>query len=192
MFNKILVNDRLPLVHEIRKNNFDNVKILVEKYKININRNKNSSGNGEKNDNAIFYASTGKKLEILKYLLDHGGNINIKDYLGDTVLHYASYRNELETVKFLLTNGADINIRNNDGQTPLMDASKRCNLTIIKYLIKKGADPLIKDLNGFTAYDIVPIQEEALPIIFYFREKVYGKEYKRKTKKKSGETINFR
>ncbi|KAG7706311.1 hypothetical protein KL914_003206 [Ogataea haglerorum] len=55
-------------------------------------------------------------LDLLKYLVSQGGDINIQDYDGDTPLHHVE---TLEAAKFLVEElKADFQIKNKDGLTP--------------------------------------------------------------------------
>ena len=78
----------------------------------------------------------GDDLEIVKYLLENGADINAKDNYGTTALMKASSNGQLEIVQFLIENGADINIKNNEGKTALDVAATK---EIKKVLRKAGA-----------------------------------------------------
>ncbi|BDI33727.1 hypothetical protein CCAX7_57780 [Capsulimonas corticalis] len=54
---------------------------------------------------------------MLRYLLQHGFEINLKDQDGETPLHVAVDFGCLENVKFLLAHGADVHTRAKDGKT---------------------------------------------------------------------------
>jgi ankyrin repeat protein/predicted RNase H-like HicB family nuclease len=105
-----------------------------------------------------------KIIEIVKYLIDNGANINaqnnlplkgstymkspgIFEYLiklgaiiddrDDFSLIYASEHGLLDIVKFLIKNGVDIN---KYGNKSLIEASKNGHIKIVEYLIKLGVD----------------------------------------------------
>jgi hypothetical protein len=59
---------------------------------------------------AASYAHT----DLLRYLVQKGGNVNIQDNDGDTPLHHVE---DLKTAKLLIELGADWKIRNLEGQT---------------------------------------------------------------------------
>ena len=63
------------------------------------------------------------QLEIVKYLVEQGANINARSSYNTTALMEAAYKGNFEIVKFLVQNGADVNIKNNDNKTAL-DAAK--------------------------------------------------------------------
>lgn len=57
-------------------------------------------------------------LEMLKYIISCGVNVNDAEYSNYTVLHLAAARNNQEFVEFLLANKADATILNSDGKAP--------------------------------------------------------------------------
>ena len=79
---------------------------------------------------------------MLKYLVEHGANINKKEILTETLLHYACKRkngNE-NIVKYLVEHGADINKQNEYGKIPLHYACEYEHENIVKYLVDFGSD----------------------------------------------------
>lgn len=76
----------------------------------------------------IFLAVTGGHLELAKWLLEKGANINQLTKYGDTTLNALigggkpSYW--LEAVEFLMAHGADPTIPNADGDTAIDNAAK--------------------------------------------------------------------
>lgn len=99
--------------------------------------------------------------EKIKLLLDHGVNVNAKDYWGNTVLHNMAKQlpsrngEEIERrVEVLLKSGADVNAKDNFGRTPLhilasgffRDEKEQ----VAKLFIKKGANVNARDKEGNT------------------------------------------
>ncbi|KAF8155121.1 ankyrin repeat-containing domain protein [Mycena galopus ATCC 62051] len=91
-------------------------------------------------------ASSRGDLEMVKYLIEHGADLNI-NHQG-TALKCASSHGKLEVVKFLIEHGADPNINDFAYGTPLHAASQSGELAIVKYLIENGADPNIRMRQG--------------------------------------------
>ena len=81
---------------------------------------------------------------VVKFLVNHGVDINAKDNAGRTALMYVlSLRSECyePMVKCLLSNGADTNIVNNNNVNALVLAlTPPVNENIVNALIEAGAD----------------------------------------------------
>lgn len=75
-------------------------------------------------------------LEVVKYLIENGADINAKDSNGDNLLMIALEYRELDIVKYLLEKGANVNIKNNEGKT-VLDLAR--NEDIKELLRKAGA-----------------------------------------------------
>jgi len=99
----------------------------------------------------LMAASNAGKIEIVKYLVKNGADINLNDEseYGGSALFNASAEGHLEIVKYLVDNGADINLQVTTGSTALMMASD--DIEIVKYLIENGADVNIQNYEGTTA-----------------------------------------
>jgi ankyrin repeat protein len=57
----------------------------------------------------LFLAAGEGKLEVVRYLLDEGADVNAREARGNTALMEAAYFGHVETLKELLLRGADIN-----------------------------------------------------------------------------------
>ena len=79
-------------------------------------------------------------LEVVKYLLENGADIHAQ---GDLALFDASYNGDLEVVKYLIKHGANV-----DGHT-LRAASENGKLEMVKYLVDHGVD--VRDQQGDSA-----------------------------------------
>lgn len=144
------------LTYSALKGDLAKVKQLIEQQGVNVNA-KYAGGT------ALMLASTEGHLEIVKYLISKGADINAKSDKGWTALMAASgEKGHLDVVKYLISKGADINARNDDGRTALMNAATYSgNLEIVKALVEgkggllsvfsKGVDVNAKDDNGETA-----------------------------------------
>jgi len=70
-------------------------------------------------------------IDIVKYLITAGVNINAQDSDKNTALHYAVINDQPEIVALLLKNHAKTDIMDINGQTPLSIAEKNENHNII-------------------------------------------------------------
>ena len=121
---------------------------------------------------ATFYGH----IDIIKYLVECGADIETKDNDGNTPLYSSSYKGRLDVVKYLISVGVDIESKNNYDDTPLHIASVRYHIKIVEYLLSKGADPYIKNKYGDTTVDLYRDKEKILNLIRMVKLKqIYGK-----------------
>lgn len=97
-------------------------------------------------ETALIRASQKGYLEIVKYLISKGANVNLGNF---TALIWASEEGYLEIVKVLVENGADINYQGfmPSSGTALTRASQNGHFEIVKVLVEAGADVNITYLN---------------------------------------------
>jgi cytohesin len=95
--------------------------------------------------------------EVVKYLLEHGANIELGNDLGEKPLMYAARYGHYETVKILLEHEAKVNCRDTFRRTPLHDAAMYSNEEVINLLISYGADVSAKDKD-----DNTPLHQAAM------------------------------
>ena len=93
------------------------------------------------------------KIEKVQSLVEHGTDINSRDYYGRTPLHIASGENHTIDMQVLFGLGAEVNAQDNQGRTPLMCAAADGKNGAAVLLVSRLADWTIKDVNGMTAYD---------------------------------------
>uniref|UniRef100_A0A2C9JMP0 Uncharacterized protein n=1 Tax=Biomphalaria glabrata TaxID=6526 RepID=A0A2C9JMP0_BIOGL len=97
-------------------------------------------------------------VEVLKYLLDKGADINQKDCLGLTALHRAAESHKLDFLEVLLKRGAPVNLKTNVnaddfyGDTPLSLASARYGdlWEVVQLLIASGSDINHRNTSGMS------------------------------------------
>lgn len=116
--------------------------------------------NSKSNGNTILYLSCywEGKMDLIRFIVENGADLNAKNSEGDTVLHFlCKTTGKLDLFNFIIENGADLNIQNNNLETPLI-SMVRCQYNTRKYfnkskiikLLEKGANPNIKDSLGNT------------------------------------------
>lgn len=108
----------------------------------------------DRGESIISKAALYGKLEIVKYLIQCGADVDYTlGYTQYTALHNASINGHLEIVKFLVESGANVNMSSLDRWTPLHIACIKNNQEISRYLILKGANKYKEDVYGKTPID---------------------------------------
>ncbi|KAJ7605035.1 ankyrin repeat-containing domain protein [Mycena polygramma] len=88
---------------------------------------------------ALTQSAVAGNVEICKYLISKGADVNFFEGLQFGVAHPIYYASNLATVQLLLASGADPNIHNAEF-IPLFRAAGTLNLEIIQVLLDGGAD----------------------------------------------------
>ena len=101
-----------------------------------------------------------------KYLIQHGANVNLKNFNGFTALHWAAFTGRTEAVQLLLEHHADIESRTKDGKSPLHIAAYRGHRGFIDFLLSKGADLNTVDAEGLNCLHMAGIGNQAATVEF--------------------------
>lgn len=112
-------------------------------------------------ETALHVAVQHGNLEIVRFLLDKGAKINIKDKEKRTaILMIAdSFADDKRKIaRLLISNGANVDAQNDDNETLLMWACNE-NVEITKILLEAGANPNLKDKDGDTALSMTVSDE---------------------------------
>ncbi|HWR02398.1 MAG TPA: ankyrin repeat domain-containing protein [Humidesulfovibrio sp.] len=95
-----------------------------------------------------------KNVSIIKYLLDHKGDINFPSSNGTTPLMAAARKSDTsdgyDRASLLIDRGARLDAVNDKGETALMLAAGAGNEKLVKLLLDKGADAQKKNGAGET------------------------------------------
>ncbi len=95
-----------------------------------------------------------KNVSIIKYLLDHKGDINFPSPNGTTPLMAAAQKSDhsdgYDRAALLVNKGAKLDAANDKGETALMLAAGVGNEKLVKLLLEKGADAQKKNGAGET------------------------------------------
>ena len=95
----------------------------------------------------LCIASASGEVDIMRWLLDHGADVNARNSWGSTPLFYA--RMHLDAVEVLLEHNADTNAQTFGGRTPLSNAFTSSSregkiVDIVRRLLEHGADTNIR------------------------------------------------
>jgi hypothetical protein len=88
---------------------------------------------------------------VAKLLIDRGGNVDGRDFLGATPLQYASLHGQRSVVELLIRRGAVVNAQSTYGKTALHLAAAAGNKEVVKVLLANGADVRVKNDDHQTA-----------------------------------------
>jgi ankyrin repeat protein len=109
------------------------------------------------NETLLIHAAQKGKLSVVKFLLEHGANINAANESGFTPLMAAIASGHMDVLEELLAHGADIKAMTNDGETALTFAAFTGNIPAIRQLLSKGAD-----INEGGKYAMTPLMAAAI------------------------------
>ena len=134
VFSLAMVNSR-PRVKEQRQRYFAQAAVDGNLHRLRLLHFAGANVNARGNCCMPLYLAAGEgRLEVVRYLLDEGADVNAREQFGDTALTEAVFNGQLAAVKELLFRGAEINAIG-DGGTALDIAINR-NHTAIADLIR--------------------------------------------------------
>ncbi|KAH9015066.1 ankyrin repeat-containing domain protein [Lactarius hengduanensis] len=160
---------RAPLPAALHKGHFG-IANLLRKHGADVDV------RGEYNKTPLYAASCYGRVDIMRWLLDHGANVHSwcgsrPDPMALTSLHVAAHNKELEAVQVLLEHNADVNLRTDEGQTPLhraiiyLDHYPRPRVVgIVQRLLEHGADPSACDHNSTPLHQVSSHFHEELEV----------------------------
>ncbi len=105
----------------------------------------------------LMYASESGRLDMVKYLVEHGADVNAKSFekvTRGTALIYAASNNRVEVVNYLLDHSANIN-----ETTPMDESALHWSVAkgfgeTTELLLKRGIMVDLKNTKGETALDL--------------------------------------
>jgi len=120
-------------IHEVAESgNFIDLKSLIDS---DI---KLVDANGWFGTKPLHYASRSGNLECVKYLVEHGADVNAKGIVNKTTPIFEASTDEV--AKFLHTNGASLDVISDSGRVPLDYAIQGKHVEVVNYLVKSGVD----------------------------------------------------
>ena len=85
----------------------------------------------------LHTAALNGRLEVAKFLISKGANVNALTKYLDTPLHFAVAQGHADVARLLLERGADLHAKNDDGDTPLDLAEKSRDQEMIAVFEKR-------------------------------------------------------
>lgn len=98
----------------------------------------------------LHTAARGGHLEVIKFLIANGADVNARRKDGESALSEAVFNGHIDAARFLIASGANINNVGAEGHTPLHWTALHGNVDATTLLIERGADATIKDEDGKT------------------------------------------
>ncbi|TAD71545.1 MAG: ankyrin repeat domain-containing protein [Sphingomonadales bacterium] len=108
-------------------------------------------------DTGLHIAVARSDLLWVRFLLQRGGDPNIRNKKGLTPLQFATALGFTDGVEALIKGGASINVADQTGETPLIAAVHARNVPLVRLLLEKGADPDRNDNSGRSARNYVEL-----------------------------------
>ena len=99
---------------------------------------------------ALHSASFEGHLQVVRHLLRHGVDVNIRNSENDTPLLLASWQGHRDVVQYLLNHGADLDLRNKWLELPLTLAAYYGHVDVVRLLLEHNADVNSQDEDGYT------------------------------------------
>jgi hypothetical protein len=82
----------------------------------------------------LAYACLEGHVDVARYLIEHGADVNGRAVNGATPLMLAARSGQIEIAKLLIDKGADIDARNDSGLTAMVWAAQSGNTNIVELL----------------------------------------------------------
>lgn len=120
-----------------------------------------------------------------RFLLQKGGNPNLRDVRGSTPLLVAVSNGHADLVSVFVAAKANVNQGNDSGETPLIKAVQRRDLVMVRELIAAGADPDQADSLAGKSARIYANEDTRTPAL----AKIFADIPKRERRAVSGPTL---
>ncbi|MDE0637541.1 MAG: ankyrin repeat domain-containing protein [Candidatus Poribacteria bacterium] len=109
----------------------------------------------------FMWAYFERNVDIAKYLIEQGGNVNHDAFSEGVLLSFAARDGELRFCEYLIDVGADVNhAMPKGGETPLHNAAEANQLSAIDMLIEHGAEVNQRSKSGESELEFGPMDGE--------------------------------
>jgi serine/threonine-protein phosphatase 6 regulatory ankyrin repeat subunit B len=150
----------LGIFNAIENNRIEDIKEWLTSYSEDINKISENNWYSFTGLTPLTWAVIVGRTNIVRFLIEHGADINIKDGSGLSALSWSIIMGYPSVTKLLIEHGADLNAKDDHGKTVLMIAmlcfgkgivELNYETEIAKHLIEHGADLNARDDYGRTA-----------------------------------------
>lgn len=122
-------------------------------------------GNAADKKYLLSYAANYGRGSIVRYLVEHGADIECVNSESSTPLHCAAESGHSAIVTYLIDQGADIKKKGWCGHTILHAAAEHCNIATVRLLLDKGADVNATDDAKKTALHLATNNKDEKEIV---------------------------
>ncbi len=137
VFSLAIMNS-LPRVKEQRQRSFAQATMDGNVWRMQLLHFAGANVNARVNSGLPLFLAAGEgRLDVVRYLLDEGADVNARENRGSTALIEAAYGGHIEVIKELLLRGAEINAIGEQG-TALDVAISRNNTPVVELLRHRG------------------------------------------------------
>ena len=115
----------------------------------------------EYKDLSLFHLAVAwcSDVEVLKYLVSQGADVQKTRGSNKTSLHIAALHNSVEVLQYLISQDADVNaVEQHWNRSPLHYACEKNSWDVAQYLISQGADVHARDCEGYTPLHIAAME----------------------------------
>lgn len=113
----------------------------------------------------LVVASHLGEVGTVKWLLEHGAPVNVKDQDGFTPLMWAAFKGDVDTVKVLLNGGADADLKDRKGWTATMFAASQSRTEVLEALLTKKPDLNAVNQEGQNALGIARLKNQTGAVV---------------------------
>jgi tetratricopeptide (TPR) repeat protein len=147
-----------PFFHSVRNGLYDLTKLFIS-LGCDVNElfvdNNSFFRSPVEEQSAIVIATLHNNYQIIKLIIDSGGDVNHANSEGVTALIVASTKGYNDILEYLLMNGANVNHKNKYNETALFAACVKNQIETIRILLNHNPDIEIKDIDGETCYNVL-------------------------------------
>lgn len=176
------INSHDTVLHQaVSGGNEEIIKLILNKIKEKFNQDLQQiyqfiNAKDYEGDTPLMWAVEGRKINVVKILLEYGVDIDVQNNGGMTAVHWAVEVGYLDIIKCLVEKRANVEAKDNNGGTVLHWAAKFGKLDVVKWLVEHvKADVNATDKDNKTPLDLAKAKKHE-EIIKLLEDKKYIEE----------------